>query len=293
MIMNLCGYQAASATSGNHSLCSVSILAAMWRFENLGRSLIGGALLLSALVAAGQGTFQNLNFESANIPPGTQPLADLSFGNALPGWSGTYGNGSGSSPATFVVYDGMSLGGPVMCIIDKLNVGTKPLQGNYSPYLFGGNDASGRPTSMTLSQTGLVPDGAAYILMDVYAWNGFSVSLGGQTIITATGPASGEYRAGISGFAGQTTQLSITVPSSPQGDINPNGLLLDDIRFVIVPEPSSFALFAVGALLIGCHAHRRFEQFPVRNQLSEAQHSGAGDAGLRLLIVPAPVPRRA
>ena len=90
----------------------------------------GVALLLGVVGAVGQGTFQNLNFEAASIPSGTAPLAGLSFGAALPGWSGTYSNAMGIETATFVVYDGMSLGGPLMTIIDTSNVGAKPLQGH-------------------------------------------------------------------------------------------------------------------------------------------------------------------
>jgi hypothetical protein len=210
--------------------------------------------------AFAQGTFQNLDFESANIPSGTPPLYDFSFGDALPGWSGFYGNTSGTTPATFVVYDGMSLGGAMMGIIDTLNVGAHPLQGSYSPYLFGGNDPFVGPTSMTISQTGLIPDGATSILMDVYAWNGSWVTLGGQTINMVpvqSFPSYAVYSGDISAFAGQTAQLSITVPSTPYGDINPNGLMIDDIRFEPSPEPSVFALFGLGALLLSWRALRR------------------------------------
>jgi hypothetical protein len=206
---------------------------------------------LACVGAYGQGTFQNLDFESANIPSGTPPLASFSFGDALPGWSGFYGNTSGTNPATFVVYDGMSLSGPMMAIFDALNtIGVHPLQGNYSPYLFGGWDPS-HPTSMTISQTGLIPDGTTSIFMDVYAWNGFTVTLGGQTIISAAGPWSGEVGADISSFAGQTAQLSITVPSLPVSNLRPNGLMIDDIRFEPSPEPSVVALSVLGALILG------------------------------------------
>ena len=202
----------------------------------------GLALLLSAADGLAQGSFQNLNFESAIIPSGTQPGAILSFGDAFPGWTG----------AGYVVYDGMSLGGPLTCIIDRSNVWAtlglngniaKPLQGRYSPYLFGGwqpgINGGFVPTATTLSQTGRVPDGAVAILVDVYAWNGFSVSLGGQTLIMMPvqgGPFSSTvYRGDVSAFAGQTAQLSITVPALPYPSIDPNGLLVDDIKFITIP----------------------------------------------------------
>jgi len=253
MIMKLSNCQEAPATSRSHTLPPLIVLAAMWRFKPPSCLLAGLALLLSAASALGQGSFQNLDFESAHIPSGTQPLAELSFSAALPGWSGTYSNSGGTSPATSVVYDGMSLGGPMMAIIDTLNLGAKPLQGNYSPYLFGGVIPPAQPTTMTISQTGLVPLGTTAILMDVQAQNGFTASLGGQPVNMVPvggGTSFTEYSGDISAFAGQTAQLSTTVPSSPIGDINPNGLLIDDIRFVIVPEPSICALSALGVLLL-------------------------------------------
>ena len=218
--------------------------------------LLGGlALLLSAIGAAGQGTFQNLDFESALIPSGTPPLADLSFSDAVPGWTGTYGDSSKTYPATFVVYDGLSLEGPMMAIIDRVTSyrSYQALQGNYSAFLFGGYSPFGGQTSFTISQTGLVPSGAVSMLMDVDAWDGFTVSLGGQPIgmvPVQTFPLYTLYRGNISAFAGQTAQLSITVPSSPVGDIDPTGLLIDDIRFVTVPEPRIIALLALGTLLV-------------------------------------------
>jgi hypothetical protein len=253
VITKLSDYEEAPVTMRILTLLPRFLLVATWSFKPAAGLLAGLALLLSAMGAAGQGTFQNLDFESANIPSGTQPYADLSFGDAFPGWSGFYGSGNVFSPATFVVYDALSLGGPMMAIIDKVT-SYKPyqaLQGNYSAFLFGGNSPFGGPTTMTISQTGLVPYGAVSVFMDVDAWNGFSISLGGHSIVTMAGPYSGEFTADISAFAGQTVQLSITVPSSPYGDINPDGLLIDGIRFETVPEPGIIALSAFGTLLVG------------------------------------------
>jgi hypothetical protein len=253
MDMKLSSYEEATVTTRSHTLRPSFILAAMWERKHAAGLLFGLALLLSAASGPAQGTFQNLDFESANIPSGTQPGASFSFSAALPGWTGTYGYPIGPGPATFVGYDTVSLGGPGICIIDKV-FWRKPyqaLQGNFSAFLFGGNSPFGGPTTMTISQTGLVPYDAVSMLMDLDAETGFTVSLGGQTIMSSSLSESGEFSADISAFAGQTVQLSITVPSSPPGDINPNGLLIDDIRFVTIPEPNVFALFALGALLLG------------------------------------------
>jgi hypothetical protein len=222
----------------------------------------GLALLLGAAGAAGQGTFQNLDFEAANIPSGTPPTGSLvSITNALPGWSCSFAYlGYEASQRNDVFYDGVSLGGPMISIIDRASglYGTyHSLQGTYSAFLFGGL-SSGDPASVTITQTGLVPNGTTSILMDVYGypaqrWYGFTVSLGGQTINMVpdqTFPLYTQYEGDVSAFAGQTAQLSITALAPPLGDIDPNGVLLDDIRFLTIPEPSAFALSALGALLI-------------------------------------------
>jgi hypothetical protein len=201
------------------------------------------ALLLIAAGGLAQGTFQNLDFESAQIPSGTRPGSGASINSAFPGWT-----------PSVAFYDGASLGGAAICIIDQLNAGDKPLQGSYSAYLFGGSDPFQGPTSMTISQTGLVPNGTTSLLMDVYAWFSFTVSLGGQPVNMVplqTFPSYTLYGGDISAFAGQTAKLSITAPPAPYGMVNPNGVLLDDIRFATIPEPSVLAICALGALLLG------------------------------------------
>ena len=61
-----------------------------------------GALAFGIPVCGhGQGTFQNLNFEAASIPPGTQPGTVVSTNSALPGWSAS----------TTLYYNDVSLGG--------------------------------------------------------------------------------------------------------------------------------------------------------------------------------------
>src|SRR2546428_8311706 len=61
------------------------------------------SLLFTAQYIQGQGTFQNLGFESASIPP--SPGTFIPFTNALPGWTGLLGTNS----ATQALYYGTSL----------------------------------------------------------------------------------------------------------------------------------------------------------------------------------------
>jgi hypothetical protein len=78
------------------------------------------------------------------------------------------------------------------------------------------------------------------------------VSLGGQNVpffaLSTVAPYTILYGGDISAFAGQSEQLMF---SALQGENN--GWNIDDIQFSSssVPEPSVFALTALGALLLG------------------------------------------
>lgn len=211
----------------------------------------GLALLFGAAGAAGQGTFQNLDFEASQIPSGE-----------IPAWSWYFSDGFAGGPPIFAVYDGLSLGGPMIGIIDKVTSyqSYQALQGNYSVILFAGTDGGGQPTTSTITQTGLVPYGTVSILMDVETEHGFTVSLDGQTInmwASQTFPSYTLYTGDISAYAGQTVQLSITAPFWPELHGMPNPVFLDDIRFVTIPEPSVFALSTLGAWVLGWRVMRR------------------------------------
>src|SRR5436190_12006328 len=75
------------------------------------------AVWLTSLVMVrylrGQGTFQNLDFEEANIPP--NPGSFIAFTNAFPGWIGSLGQ----FPAPEALYNGISLGFAEASIIDS------------------------------------------------------------------------------------------------------------------------------------------------------------------------------
>jgi hypothetical protein len=214
--------------------------------------LAGFVVLLGAVSSAGQSTFQNLDFEASQIPNGTRPSTMV----AIPGWSWYFSDGFASGPPTFAVYDALSLGGPMIGIIDAVTFYApyQALQGNYSVMLFAGADQGGQPTTSSITQTGLVPYGAVSVLMDVETGHGFTVSMGNQAISMEplqTLPSYTLYSGDISAFAGQTVQLSITAPFWPDPMHGmPNPVLLDDIRFETIPEPSIITLSAIGALLM-------------------------------------------
>ena len=218
---------------------------------------VGLALILTAASSPAQGTFQNLGFEFANpsgYPPGS---SGVPINAAFPGWSGFYG----SVQTSRVWYDGISIGGAMISIVDShVSIPSfGPIKGSYSAYLFGGGDLV--LTSSTISQTGVVPDGAQSLLMDAkVSGAAFVVMLGGQTINMIplqTFPNYTTYGGDISAFSGQLETLSFTIP--PASGVQPSMFKLDNIVFSsqVIPEPSVFGLCASGVLLLRWRGRRR------------------------------------
>ncbi|HEX3799740.1 MAG TPA: hypothetical protein VH413_13675 [Verrucomicrobiae bacterium] len=198
-------------------------------------------LALAITSADAQGTFGNLDFESANIPSGTPPNAAISSLNAFPKWSAN----------SMVGYDFFSTGGTVISIVDSAVSGFAPIQGDYSVFLFGGaGDVA------TLSQTAIIPMGSHSLTVDLTG-SGVSllnISIGDQTIQIvplATFANYTEYGGDISTFAGQEQQLSFT--EQPPMGVPPSVLELDDVAFSpnLVPEPTIWNLILCGTAFFG------------------------------------------
>jgi hypothetical protein len=203
----------------------------------------------------GQG-FVNLDFESADVS-GYSPGQPVPVGSALPGWGAYFITGGTTNALTQVRYDGISAGTAAISIIDSgAPTDFLPLQGEYSAYLFGSN-LTGDEAAM-ISQTGLVPNGTVSLLMDVYTFYNFEVTLGGQTINMVPLQSFSNYTlygGNISSFAGNIETLSLIAP--PTG--GPNDEEFDDIQFspLPVPEPTVFGLLALGGLLFGLFRFKR------------------------------------
>jgi len=220
--------------------------------------LIAGSsvVLLAALSAHAQGNFQNLNFEAANIPSGTQVASFVPISEGLPGWSAYFTTGSTTDPQTQVGFDFISTGGNIISVVDK-NAPMPQLQGKYSALLCGGGNEI--LYSSSISQSGLVPAGTQSLLFDAAVYGApFIVTLGGQTINMVplqTFANYTEYGGEIpSSFADHGETLSFTEPPEPEGEPQPSFLELDNIVFSptsVVPEPNMLGLTAVGGLLFG------------------------------------------
>lgn len=116
----------------------------------------------------GQGAFQNLDFESANltpIPQGQQgSLVPISAG--LPGWTGFLG----SSQTAQVLHNGFSTGAASIDILGPNFGGGLGgiIDGNFTAVLQAGDQASG-DVAATISRNGTVPSSSKALLFDAFA----------------------------------------------------------------------------------------------------------------------------
>ena len=213
-------------------------------------------VLSSASVSLSQGTFQNLDFEQANLS-GFSPMSVVPTIDAFPGWQAFFN----TTPQSSVSYDALSAGAPVIAIVDD-EIGYTPIQGNYTAFLEAAANGSGSG-SATLSQTGLVPAGTESIQLDANQQSGslFVVSVGGQPIDMIPLQTFANYTlygGNISAWSGQDATLSVTELPLVNGQATLSLLQLDNISFstTTVPEPNPFALTGVGGLLFALY--RRF-----------------------------------
>ena len=200
----------------------------------LATSAVWGSLLA-------QGTFQNLDFESARVGLVTNALPQVAVSEALPGWSASDGT---AQYATIAVYPAFPVIGGFPGSVALIASAAGSLDGNFSAVL-GTFDAGPVPEHGTISQTGVVPGGVHSLLFKAALVSGSSlqVSLGGASLSffpLSTQPDYTLYGADISAFAGQTANLTFMAVT--------RGGEIDDIEFSpqIVPEPGGAALFLLG-----------------------------------------------
>ena len=216
--------------------------------------IVVGFNIVTSLSEA-QGNFQNLDFEQANpvVDPNSPyyPYA-VKTASALPGWTVTIGN---SQPAD-ITENAPAIGSTwVMLCGPNSHVGFAPLDGNYSVLLQGGGTAA----TAAITQTGFIPSTAQTLLVDVAAFGSgpFDISIGNQNLTlttVATDPNYTVYGANVSTWAGQTEQLTISVPEFA------GNFEFDDITFstnaLAVPEPNTLALILMGGLALATRRWR-------------------------------------
>jgi len=213
---------------------------------------------------SGQG-FLNLNFEQASIasaPSGFTPwdaFNPISATSALPYWVVR----EDSTVCTAVWGSPVALDETSVALV---SVGYSPIQGSYSVQLSAYADApSGYFHNSSISQTAFIPVGIQsiqfLIASPVQAGSiqpNPIVSLNGTVINILPISQSGgviTMIGDVSAFAGTTADLTFLCAANQGGPFpsNENIFNLDGIQFstTAVPEPSAFALIALGGLLLG------------------------------------------
>lgn len=212
-------------------------------------------LLNFVLSAQAQGTFQNLNFESAaNLPVLNPPssTALVPIADALPSWIG-YVNGTNQQ--TVVIYNGLSGGAAAISLItsNTANSAIGPIGGNYTAALSAGTYLPLIDTVPTaIAQSSLVPVSAQSLRFSAAGRvSDLAVTFNGQQLpfyqLIAL-PAYVIYGCDASTIAGLPGELRFTEHplSGPF-----SAVFLDNIQFSNqpIPEPSALGLFVLGALL--------------------------------------------
>lgn len=198
-------------------------------------------------LAAVAGDFINLTFDNPNLTGSLTPIVPGgpyrgSTSDLLPGWT-VKANGN---PLSTIVYSPplTSSEAPVTLRENTAAAAGTPL-GKFSLALFG----TPPPFELTgpeirLSQTGTVPVDAAGLWV---ASAGYVQGYVNGTKIGEVDPVLGSQVVwDVGAYRGQNVSLEFLVRS---GD----SIRFDIFGFTTVPEPSTYALFGLGAALLWCH----------------------------------------
>lgn len=190
----------------------------------------------------GQG-FLNLNFESTTITPVVFP-GGTRFTATVPGWTWTPPGNTINADTNTVAYNEVALDSPAVTLQGTNSPFAPAIQGKYSILLQGGSPNVPSTSFSSIGQSGQIPLNAASL---VYWGGALQGSFAGQPLTFSALSVTPNYTvwmANISAYAGQSGQLSFTVPWETTG-------MLDNIQFTStpVPEPGSLSLAATSLLL--------------------------------------------
>ena len=218
--------------------------------RNVRSAACSSLLLLTALGAAGQGTFQNLGFEHTTLSVTLiNPWGPYYATNAtVPGWAwsphGTFGFGD---PNTTVLFDNMALDSAAVTLHGTNSPYAPALSGNYSILLQGGSQFIPQQYGdASIFQTGSIPVTAQSLIY--LGGAALQVSFNGQSLSPValdSTPTYTEWGIDISPYAGQSGELRFAVPWLTSS-------MLDGIQFssTPIPEPSDLSLSILGFALV-------------------------------------------
>jgi hypothetical protein len=222
-------------------------------FRRMRRALLSAAVLavLAGLncLSHAQGTFQNLNFEAANVPdvPPGQGGDPVLVSEGVPGWTVYIGGIEQSS----MFHNDRSIGAAEVGIYGPQWNSVQILEGRYTVSLQ--HSTAGPPTMPAIGQWGQIPQAAESLTFygDRSVIGAYIVSFAGHSIPVATLGSTSTYiifGGDISAFAGQTGELLF------EGNGELDNIVFSDQP---IPEPSVFGLVALGASLLGWRFVRR------------------------------------
>jgi hypothetical protein len=195
------------------------------------------AILTFLILVAGvhaQGTFRNLDFESAQLPPVPRGQSGgfVSAVDGIPGWIPYYNSGPNLLPGSSLSHNGLSLGGAALFIHGPDDFPERIIEGDYSVELV--TNFYCDCTSVGIGQTGQLPPGVETLLVSSDDPLGVQISFDGRLLqFSRLGSrtnhfAYGIYGADISLYAGKIGELRLLATGMSRG-------LIDDIRFGFLP----------------------------------------------------------
>ena len=236
--------------------------------------LLGGLVLALSFPAHGQGTFQNLDFESPILPlvHVGGPFDFVASSSAVPGWTLFLGTNQQSRVLFNNYFNGtatIGLLGPGLT--NSFPTFPRIIDGAYTITLQAGADPR-IPVDPPLlvaamTQSSLVPVSARSMQLKAYTFSGpngqFAVSLDGQIINMVVLSSTVNYTlygGDITPYAGLNADLRIATLASPAFPFS--SFAFDSIVFSdqVVPEPSVIALATLGALLLGWRLFSKLSQ---------------------------------
>jgi len=231
---------------------------------------VGAYLVACSLLApASAQTFVNLDFEQAQVPPAGEPNQTLflPWSEAAPGWSHSDGDSTGG-----VSYRSGHLGYSQQYIL----IGSP---GSFAIGLRNGtfheHEPRGEFVHAFLSQRGTIPAGTRELALFSNDWN-FQVEVNGEAISMRPARAGvpgldyslqdyfGDWIGDVSSFEGQAVDLKI-INAYPASDYISHLVVVDDIRLLPIPEPTTLSQLVAGALLLVSRRRPRSNPEPRRH----------------------------